>query len=91
MISSPVDGKVILEGSLLEKTTPLIETVFHFTPSSPSPGSLSPEQPQWISKWPLTLEERNFIVKVMRQRIPALIANEDQRVIIPEGRLNLII
>ena len=85
------DGRVGLEGTLLKNTAPLLEAVLHFLPLDSSLGALSCSQSasgttRWISSWPLNLAEKTFVHKVIKNRIPALVAHTDQLVAIPEGR-----
>ena len=91
-----LDGKVGLEGTLLSKTVPMLSTIFHFIFLGPCLGALScsyaPSDIQrWISSWPLSFAERNFVSKVIKHRIPALVSNEDQLVQIPEGEQKLLL
>jgi hypothetical protein len=81
---SLLDGRVGFEGTVLKNTAPLLETILHFLPLGKGDQPL--DTPQWISTWPLNQEERNFVLHIIRNRIPALVANQDQLVIIPEGR-----
>lgn len=92
---SLLDGRVGLEGTLLQRTAPLLEAILHFLPLNSSLGALSCSQsssdiPRWISSWPLNLAEKRFVHQVVKHRILGLAAHEDQLVAIPEGRMMII-
>lgn len=93
-----VDGRVALQGTLLARAEPMLRRIFCFVPSVTPVGAASTSActadflaPRWVSSWPLNLTERIFVAKVIKHRLPALAANEDQLVAIPDSKTTKLI
>ena len=77
------DGTVAVEGQLLTSTAPMLENIFKLK----NAASEKSEVPRWASSFPLTQEdELTFFEDVMKRRLPAVAANEDQMRPIPSRK-----